>query len=33
VDFRLPQVRGWEAKLETGFYDAFFVGAAVGYTF
>ncbi len=33
VDFRLPQVRGWEAKLETGFYDAFFVGTAIGYTF
>ena len=33
VDFRLPQVRGWEAKLEGGFYDAFFLGGAVGYTF
>jgi hypothetical protein len=33
VDFRLPQVRGWEAKLEGGFYDAFFLGGGVGYTF
>ncbi|HMF41776.1 MAG TPA: hypothetical protein VKQ32_13955 [Polyangia bacterium] len=33
VDFRLPQVRGWEAKIEGGFYDAFFLGGAVGYTF
>jgi hypothetical protein len=33
VDFRLPRVRGWEAKLEGGFYDAFFFGGGVGYTF
>jgi hypothetical protein len=33
VDFRLPQVRGWEAKIEGGFYDAFFLGGAVGYSF
>jgi len=33
VDFRLPQVRGWEARIEGGFYDAFFLGGAVGYTF
>jgi hypothetical protein len=33
VDFRLPRVRGWEAKLEGGFYDAFFLGGGVGYTF
>jgi hypothetical protein len=33
VDFRLPHVRGWEAKLEGGFYDAFFLGGAAGYTF
>jgi hypothetical protein len=32
-DFRLPQVRGWEAKIEGGFYDAFFLGGGVGYTF
>jgi hypothetical protein len=33
VDFRLPNVRGWEAKIEGGFYDAFFLGLGVGYTF
>jgi hypothetical protein len=33
VNFRLPQVRGWEARIEGGFYNAFFVGGAVGYTF
>ena len=33
VDFRLPQVRGWEARIEGGFSDAFFLGGAVGYTF
>jgi hypothetical protein len=33
IDFRLPGVRGWEAKLEGGFYDAFFLGGGVGYTF
>jgi len=33
IDFRLPQVRGWVAKLEGGFYDAFFLGGGVGYTF
>lgn len=33
VDFRLPHVRGWEAKLEGGFYDAFFLGGGVAYTF
>lgn len=33
VDFRLPRVRGWEAKLEGGFYNAFFMGGGVGYTF
>jgi hypothetical protein len=33
VDFRLPQVRGWEARIEGGFYNAFFLGGAVGYTF
>jgi hypothetical protein len=32
-DFRLPNVRGWEAKIEGGFYDAFFLGGGVGYTF
>jgi hypothetical protein len=33
VDFRLPRVRGWEAAIEGGFYDAFFLGGAVAYTF
>jgi len=33
VNFRLPQVRGWEAKLEGGFYNAFFLGGGVAYTF
>ena len=33
VNFRLPQVRGWEARIEGGFYNAFFLGGAVGYTF
>jgi hypothetical protein len=33
IDFRLPRTRGWEAKLEGGFYDAFFLGGGVGYTF
>ena len=33
IDFRLPQVRGWEAKLEGGFYNAFFLGGGVAYTF
>jgi hypothetical protein len=33
LDFRLPRLRGWEAKLEGGFYDAFFLGGGVGMTF
>jgi hypothetical protein len=33
MDFRVPRVRGWEAKVEGGFYDAFFLGGGVGYTF
>jgi hypothetical protein len=33
VDFRLPDVKGWEAKLEVGFFDAFFAGLGIGYTF
>jgi hypothetical protein len=33
VDFRVPKLRGWEARLEGGFYDAFFLGGGVGYTF
>jgi hypothetical protein len=33
LDFRLPKVRGWEARLEGGFFDAFYLGGGVGYTF
>ena len=33
VDFRLPKLRGWEARLEGGFYDAFYLGGGIGYTF
>jgi hypothetical protein len=33
VNFRLPQVRGWEGKIEGGFYNAFFLGGGVGYSF
>ncbi|HEY2899931.1 MAG TPA: hypothetical protein VGL59_05095 [Polyangia bacterium] len=33
VDFRVPSLRGWEAKIEGGFYDALFLGGGVGYTF
>lgn len=32
-DFRLPQVRGWEAKLQGGFHNTFFLGGGVAYTF
>jgi hypothetical protein len=33
VDFRIPQVKGLEVRLDGGFYDAFFLGGGVGYTF
>ena len=33
VDFRVPRLRGWEARLEGGFYDAFYLGGGIGYTF
>jgi hypothetical protein len=33
MDFRLPDVKGWEAKIEAGFFDAFFAGLGIGYTF
>jgi hypothetical protein len=33
VDFRVPKLRGWEARLEGGFYDAFYLGGGIGYTF
>jgi len=33
VDFRIPRTKGLEFRIEGGFYDAFFLGAAVGYAF
>jgi hypothetical protein len=34
MDFRLPEyAKGWEAKIEGGFFDAFFLGVGIGYTF
>jgi hypothetical protein len=33
LTFRVPTVKGWEGKVEAGFYDAFFAGLGVGYTF
>lgn len=34
MDFRLPEyAKGWEAKIEGGFFDAFFLGLGIGYTF
>lgn len=33
LTFRVPQIRGWEAKVQGGFYNAFVLGGAVGYTF
>ena len=33
LDFRLPKVRGWEARIEGGFFDAFYLGGGVGYSF
>jgi hypothetical protein len=31
-DFRIPQTKGLEFRLEGGFYDAFFIGGAVAYS-
>ena len=31
-DFRIPQAKGLEFRIDFGFYDAFFVGGAVGFT-
>ena len=31
VDFRVPSIDRWEAKIEAGFYDAFFLGLGIGY--
>jgi hypothetical protein len=33
LDFRLPSVPGVEARVEGGFYDAFFLGLGVNYIF
>jgi len=33
VDFRIPRTKGLEIRLEGGFYDAFFLGGAIGYAF
>ena len=33
VDFRIPRVQGLEIRLDGGFYDTFFLGGGVGYTF
>jgi len=33
LDFRLPEVPGLEARLEGGFYDAFFIGTSFAYVF
>jgi hypothetical protein len=33
VDLQLPELRGFEARLEGGFYNAFFLGLAFGYVF
>ncbi len=33
VDFRIPQVKGLEVRLDGGFYDTFFLGGGVGYVF
>jgi hypothetical protein len=33
LDLRLPELPGFETRLEAGFYDAFFLGLGVGYIF
>lgn len=33
LDFRMPEWKGFEARLEGGFYDALFLGLAFGYVF
>jgi hypothetical protein len=33
MDFRIPDVKGLEFRLETGFFNAFFVGLGTGYQF
>jgi hypothetical protein len=32
-DFRIPQVKGLEFRIDLGFYDAFFLGGAAGYIY
>jgi hypothetical protein len=33
VDFRIPDVKGFEARLQGGFYDGFFAGMGLAYVF
>jgi hypothetical protein len=33
VNLKIPEVKGFEVRLEAGFYDAFFAGLGVGYVF
>jgi hypothetical protein len=33
LNLRLPEVKGFEARLEVGFYDAFFAGLGMAYVF
>lgn len=33
LNFRIPEAKGFEMRLETGWYDAFFVGLGAGYVF
>jgi hypothetical protein len=33
LDFRVPQVRGLEFRIDAGFFDALFLGGGVGYLF
>jgi hypothetical protein len=33
INFRMPEVQGFEARLEGGFYNAFFLGLSLGYVF
>ena len=33
IDVRIPQVKGFQMKIEGGFYDAFFLGGGLVYVF
>jgi hypothetical protein len=33
LDFKIPTIPGMELRVEGGFFDAFFVGGAIGYVF